>query len=276
MRQFVKRYGQWIVGTCVLLIIGTMWLLRRQTIPDIAARLDTQERPVIVWGVKADTNLFGWYDIETDSLQGFDIDLARALTAEITGGRGEAQFVEVTAKTRIPLLKNGVVDAVLATMTITEARKKVVSFTDVYFHAGQSLLVAEHSEINGLADLQLGHRILALKGATSAQKIRELAPQATVLEMENYGEAFIALQSHQGDALTTDNAILLGIMAQNPGYRLAGMPFTEEPFGIATDHHQEAFVAQLNQALVTLRANGIYDALYDKWFGPYLESEGSR
>lgn len=121
MRQFVKRYGQWIVGTCVLLIIGTMWLLRRQTIPDIAARLDTQERPVIVWGVKADTNLFGWYDIETDSLQGFDIDLARALTAEITGGRGEAQFVEVTAKTRIPLLKNGVVDAVLATMTITSA-----------------------------------------------------------------------------------------------------------------------------------------------------------
>src|SRR5690625_7403250 len=58
-----------------------------------------------------------------------------------------------------------------------------------------------------------------LKGSSSTQNMRELAPQVDVLDLENYSEGFVALQSGQGDALTTDNAILLGMIATNPDYR---------------------------------------------------------
>lgn len=93
---------------------------------DIATRI--KEEPTIIWGVKYDTRLFGMMDIETRKVEGFDIDIAKAITKEILGENGKAEFVEVTSKTRIPLLKNGNIDAIIATMTITEDRKKKLIF----------------------------------------------------------------------------------------------------------------------------------------------------
>ena len=230
---------------------------------DIAERIE--ENPIITWGVKVDTNLFGLYDIQSSEIRGFDIDIAKAITEELTGDADNAEFVEVTSKTRIPLLKNGNIDAIIATMTITEERKEQVNFTDIYFDAGQALLVPNDSSIQSLDDLTADTTVLAVKGSTSAQNIRELSPEANVLELENYSEAFTALQSGQGDAVTTDNAILLGIIADNPGYRLAGGNFTQEPYGIAINKGQDAFLTEVNEALETLKANGVYDAIYAKW-----------
>lgn len=230
---------------------------------DITERIE--ENPTLTWGVKVDTNLFGLYDIKSGEIRGFDIDIAKAITEELTGDAANAEFVEVTSKTRIPLLKNGNIDAIIATMTITEERKEQVNFSSVYFDAGQALLVPDDSPIQGLADLSADTTVLAVKGSTSAQNIRELAPETNVLELENYSEAFTALQSGQGDAITTDNAILLGIIADNPGYRLAGGNFTQEPYGIAINKGQDVLLTKVNEALETIKANGVYDEIYAKW-----------
>ena len=233
---------------------------------DITERLAESSTPTINWGVKADTNLFGLYNIAKGEIEGFDIDIAKALTEEITGDADDAEFIEVTSKTRIPLIKNGNIDAIIATMTISEERMKQVNFSDVYFAAGQSLLVPVGSSIQSVEDLNADTTVLAVKGSTSAQNIREHAPETNVLELENYSEAFTALQSGQGDAMTTDNAILLGIIADNPGYRLAGAPFTDEPYGIAINHGQENFLDAVNQALNTIIENGTYAEIFSKWF----------
>lgn len=233
---------------------------------DITERLAESNTPTINWGVKADTNLFGLYNIAKGEIEGFDIDIAKALTEEITGDAENAEFIEVTSKTRIPLIKNGNIDAIIATMTISEERLKQVNFSDVYFAAGQSLLVPNDSSIQSVTDLNADTTVLAVKGSTSAQNIREHAPEANILELENYSEAFTALQSGQGDAMTTDNAILLGIIADNPGYRLAGAPFTDEPYGIAINHGQENFLGQVNEALDTIIENGTYAEIFSKWF----------
>ena len=230
---------------------------------DITERIE--ENPTITWGVKVDTNLFGLYDIKSGEIRGFDIAIAKAITEEITGDEANAEFVEVTSKTRIPLLKNGNIDAIIATMTITEERKEQVNFSDIYFDAGQALLVPNDSSIQSLEDLSADTTVLAVKGSTSAQNIRELSPDTNVLELENYSEAFTALQSGQGDAVTTDNAILLGIIADNPGYRLAGGNFTQEPYGIAINKGQDDFLTEVNEALTTLKSNGVYDEIYAKW-----------
>lgn len=240
---------------------------------DIAERIDEQKTPVLTWGVKADTNLFGYYNIESAQIEGFDVDIAKALTDEMTNSTGKAEFVEVTSKTRIPLLKNGKIDGILATMTITEEREKEVDFSDVYFNGGQSLLVHEDSEIESLEDLTEDHTVLAIKGSSSTQNMRELAPQVDVLDLENYSEGFVALQSGQGDALTTDNAILLGMIATNPDYRLAGSNFTDEPYGIAINKGQDEFHKRLEEALDTIQDNGVYDEVYAKWFGEILPAD---
>lgn len=226
----------------------------------------SKQTDTITWGVKYDTRLFGMMDIKSSTVQGFDIDIAKAITQKILGKNGKAEFVEVTSKTRIPLLKNGNIDAIIATMTITDERKKQVDFSEVYFDAGQSLLVKKGSPIKSVDDLNADTTVLAVKGSTSADNIHQHAPDAKVLELENYAEAFTALQSGQGDAMTTDNAILLGMAAENPAYTLTGEAFTNEPYGIAINKGQKDFLQAVNKALKDMIADGTYDKIFHKWF----------
>ncbi|KAA9292804.1 glutamate ABC transporter substrate-binding protein [Aerococcus urinae] len=234
---------------------------------NIMDRLQTDQPPKIRWGVKVDTNLFGFYNIEKGEVEGFDIDIAKELTKRIAGPNAQAEFVEVTSKTRIPLLKNANIDAIIATMTISEERKKQVDFSDIYFNAGQALLVGPDVKLKGIEDLGPDHTVLAVKGSTSAQRIKEHAPEAKVLELENYSEAFTALKSGQGQAMTTDNAILLGISKENPDYHIAGSTFTREPYGIAVNKGQDDFRQAINQGLKDMVADGSYQAIFKKWFG---------
>src|SRR3954452_15484859 len=169
-----------------------------------------KERDKIVFGVKYDTKLFGLKNPSTGEVEGFDIDVAKQLAKEILGDENKVEFVEVTSKTRIPLLNKGDIDAIIATMTITEERKQEVDFTDVYFEAGQSLLVKKGSPVQGIDDLTKDTTVLAVKGSTSTDNIREAAPDAPVLEFENYAEAFTALKAGKGEVLTTDDSILAG------------------------------------------------------------------
>jgi putative glutamine transport system substrate-binding protein len=172
---------------------------------------------------------------------------------------------EVTSKTRMQMLKNGDIDAIIATMTITEARKKEVEFSDVYFSAGQSLLVKKGSPIKGLPDIKKGVKVIAVKGSTSTKNIREKAPDATVLEFENYQDAFSALKAGQGDTLTTDNAILHGMASQDKNYVVTEGTFTDEPYGIAIVKDDTGFAGYVNGFLKEIKATGEYDKIFKKW-----------
>jgi len=224
-----------------------------------------KKRDKLVAGVKYDTNLFGLKDPASGKVEGFDIDIAKALAKELLGDENKIELKEVTSKTRIPMLDKGDIDAIIATMTITEERKKQVNFSDVYFKAGQSLLVKKGSDIKSVEDLK-GKTAIAVKGSTSAKNIREKAPDAKVLEFENYAEAFTALKAGKGDTLTTDNAILLGMVQQDPNYELVGGLFTDEPYGIASKKGDEGMSKKINEFLKKLQDSGEYKKIYKKWF----------
>jgi putative glutamine transport system substrate-binding protein len=230
---------------------------------DVLAQIKEDKK--IVFGVKYDTRLFGLKNPSTGEVEGFDIDLSKALAEEIFGKDVKPEYVEVTSKTRVGLLNNDKIDAVVATMTINEDRKKEVDFTDVYFDAGQSLLVKKGSKVHGIEDLKKGTTVLAVKGSTSAINIREKSPETKVLEFENYAEAFTALKSNKGDALTTDDSILYGMAEEDPSFELVGGTFTEEPYGIAVKKGNKELVDELNKALQSLKDSGKYDEIKDKW-----------
>ena len=212
-----------------------------------------KESKTITWGVKADTRLFGLMSIKTGKIEGFEVDLAKALTKQMLGKDAKAEFVQTTPKTRIPLLKNGNIDAILATMTITPDRKKQVTFSEPYFTAGQSLLVKDDSSIKNVRDLN-GKTALAVKGTTAVDNY------------DDYGQAFTALKAGQGQAMTTDNGLLAGIASENKGYKLVGGTYTSEPYGIAVEKGQTDFADHINKALNELKKNGTYHRLLVKWF----------
>lgn len=219
----------------------------------------------IVWGVKNDTKLFGLKNPSTGEIEGFDVDIAKAITEIILGDPEKVELVEVTSKTRIPMLNNGEIDAIVATMTITEERKQQVDFSEVYFEAGQALLVKKGSPIQSIDDITNSTKVITVKGSTSAQNIREKAPDAQVLEFENYAEAFTALKAGQGDTLTTDNSILYGMASEDNNYEVVGGTFTDEPYGIAVKKGEAEFLQAINDALAELKESGKYDEILNKW-----------
>lgn len=221
----------------------------------------------IIWGVKADTNLFGLMNVKKNKIEGFDVDVAKALTKQILGPSGKAEFVQVTSDTRMPLLKAGNIDAIIATMTITPERKKQVDFSDVYFKAGGSLLVKKGSKIHSVKDLKKGTKVIVVQGSTYGDNIKKAAPDTQILQLADYAQAFTALKAGQADALSTDNGILYGMSIQDKNYVVVGGTYTNEPYGIAINKGQKPFVRTVNAALAKIKENGTYDKIAQKWFG---------
>lgn len=220
----------------------------------------------MIWGVKADTRLFGLMNIKTGKIEGFDVDMAKEITKRIDP-KAKPVFVQVTSQTRIPLLKNGNIQAIIATMTGTPERAKIVDFSVPYFNAGQSLLVVKGSKIKNVQDLNhKGVTVLGTVGSNSVINIKKVAPKARVLQLQDYAQALTALKSGQGDALTTDNGILYGMSEQNPTTRVVGGTFTKEPYSVAIDKHQTKLKAAINQAIEAIHKDGTYDRLVKKWF----------
>ena len=238
-----------------------------KSISDQSVLKNIRQSKTITWAVEGDKKLFSLIDIRDDHEKGFDIDMAKAITKEILGPKGQAQFTLATAQSRIPLLKNGNVDAVIATLTITPERAKIISFSKSYFQAGKSLLVPKGSPVKKVSDLN-GKTVIGIVGDNSVEIIKKVAPRAKVVAMQDYGQAVSALKSHQGDALTSDNGILYGIAAQNPEeLEVTGGTFTKEPYGIAVNQNQAPFHRAINRAIDKLHRNGEYNRLIKKWFG---------
>ncbi|ETY75034.1 glutamate ABC transporter substrate-binding protein [Lactiplantibacillus fabifermentans] len=266
MKKFKRYIG--LLGLVSMLAIVLSACGSRQSLSKQDVLTNDKASNTITWGVKADTKLFGLMDVSDNTIKGFDVDIAKALTKKILGKNGKAKFVQVTSQTRIPLLKNGNIDAIIATMTITPEREKQVDFSDSYFDAGQSLLVKNSSNIKSVKDLnKTGTKVIGVTGANSVANIKKYAPKAKVLELSDYAQAMTALKSGQGAALTTDNGILYGMAAQNKGYKVVGGTFTKEPYGIALNKGQQPMQKAINKALKEIEADGTYNRILKKWFG---------
>lgn len=258
----MKKFKKLILLALGLLLVLTLTACKNE---DANTYEQVKQDKTITWGIRADTRLFGLTNIRTGKIEGFEVDLANALTKQMLGKNAHAEFLTTTANTRIPLLKNHNIDAVLATMTITKERAKQVSFTHSYFPAGSSLLVPNDSKITNVRQLN-NKTVLAVKGTTAVDDVHKFAPKARVLQYDDYGQAMSALKAKQGVALTTDNGLLAGIAQENPGYKLVGGVYVNAPYGIAVNKGQTQMVNHLNKALAELKKNGTYKKLIYKWF----------
>ncbi|MCM0596023.1 transporter substrate-binding domain-containing protein [Weissella uvarum] len=218
------------------------------------------------WGVKGDTKLMGLMDIKTGKLQGFDIDMAKEITKRVDP-KAKPVFTQITSGTRIPMLLNGNIDAIIATMSITPEREEVVDFSKPYFKAGQAILVKKDSKIKSIKDLNHSNmKILAVQGSNSLQNAKKYAPKAKGSALQDYATALTALQSGQGDALTTDSSILYGMAVDNKDTKVVGGNFTDDPYGVAMAKNDPKLRHAINHAIDDIKADGTYDRLAKKWF----------
>jgi putative glutamine transport system substrate-binding protein len=229
-----------------------------------------KKRGTIKIGVKYDAPPFGSLNPQTNQVAGFDVDIARAIAKHVLGSPDKVELVQVKSDNRIPLVQNGDIDAFVATATITPARMKTIDFSNVYYRAGQSLLVKKNSTIKSYKDLD-GKGVCSVQGSTPEQTIRRLVPKANVVTFETYPECLTALRGGRVDAVTTDNVILGGYEAQDPSQlQLVGGLFTFEPYGIGIRKGNASLVKAINDTLADLKKSGDYAKMHEKWLGKKL------
>ena len=221
-------------------------------------------------GVDQNTYLWGYRDPVTGRLTGFDIDMLEQVSQAIFGSPDNIRYVIVPNEDRVQAVADGQVDIVAETMTINCEREKSVDFSTVYYQAGQRILVPANSTIAGPEDLG-GKRVCATKGSTSLQNLVAPGMPANIelWGVNNETDCLVMLQQGQVDAISTDDAILLGLAAQDPNTKVVGPTFSSEPYGMAISKAHPDFTEFVNGVLAAVRYDGTWTQIYDKWLAPY-------
>ncbi|SBS74742.1 glutamate ABC transporter substrate-binding protein [uncultured Microbacterium sp.] len=224
------------------------------------------ERGKVRIGVKEDQPNLGYLDPTTGERSGFDIDIARWIAASLGYDEEDIEFSVIDSKAREDSITRGDIDYYVGTYSISDARKELISFAGPYFITGQGLLVmADNDTITGPDSLTSDMIICSATGSTSIQNIQRDYPSQTE-EFDKYSECVEAMKNGQVDAVTTDEAILLGYAAQDPdNLKVTGEVFSEERYGVGIKKGDTAFVEYVN----TLFTDGgdIWQAIFDKNLG---------
>lgn len=221
-------------------------------------------RGFLIAGVDQNTYPFGFLNPFNGQIQGFDIDMVRAVAQAIFGDPDKVHYKPISNTQRIPDIQNGSVDIVAHTTTITCTRLRQVSFSSVYFDAHQRVLVLKNSSARSLTDLR-GQKVCATSGSTSIPAI--VAAGAILVPVPYSIDCLVLLQQGDVAAISTDDNILAGLAKQDPWTVLTGPLLNDQPYGLAISKQHPDFVAFVNAVLEQLRTDGQWSASYARWIG---------
>ncbi|GAD89303.1 arginine ABC transporter substrate-binding protein ArtI [Vibrio halioticoli NBRC 102217] len=202
-----------------------------------------------------------------NEIQGFDVDLANALCKQI---EAKCTFHNQSFDSLIPALKFKRYDAAISGMDITEARQQQVNFTQPYYD-NSAAFIAVKGKVENQAALK-GKRVGVQNGSTHQSYLIEQKPGVTAVPYASYQDAFIDMQNGRIDSVFGDTAVVAEWFKKNDKLSYVGEQVTNKQyfgngFGIAVNKDNQALLDQLNAALKTVKENGEYKAIFEKYFG---------
>jgi polar amino acid transport system substrate-binding protein len=239
---------------------------------------EVKKNGVLVAGVKDSLPPFGSVDPNTKEYVGYDIDFVKYIANKLGV---KVEYKPVSSANRMPMLMEGRIDLIAATMTKNPERAKQIDFSYTYFLTGQKFLTKKGT-VKSLKDLE-GQKIGTTKGSTSEQNVKKAVPSATVLSFDDYPQGVLALQQGKVIAETTDESILagqLGKLQKNPATRgqfeIPDLQISTEPYGLGIRKGDTNFLNFVNATLLEMEKNGEAKKIFDKWFGPDSDSPINR
>lgn len=206
------------------------------------------DRGEVVIGVKEDQPGLGYLDTVTKERSGFDVDVARWIAASLGYDEENIEFKAIASANREQAIKNGDVDYYVGTYSINDKRKQDIDFAGPYFVTGQGLLVKSGgTDYQSLEELD-GKTVCSATGSTPIQNIKENFPKIKAQEFDLYSACVEGLINGQADAVTTDQAILIGYAAQDPDNLMVttGPLLTEEKYGVGLPKGDDVLREHIN------------------------------
>ena len=218
----------------------------------------------VVVGTNAEFMPFEYTD-DDNNIIGYDIDIIKAV--------GKAAGLDINIQnqafdTLVEGLESGKLDAVISGMTITEARKLKVDFSDPYYNAAQVIVVLEKTKgFDKIEDIK-GKLVGVQLGTTGAGMSEEAMGENNpdLKQFRKYNEVFSELRLGRIDAIVVDLPVAQAYVRKMEGIRISSPAMSEEEYGIAVKKGDTELLEKINGGLKKIRESGEYDAITEKWF----------
>jgi len=152
------------------------------------------------------------------NLVGLEIDLARKLAEELLGDPQAIELIAVDNQERLQMVLEDRVDIVIARVSVTASRNRIVDFSPHYYLDGTAI-ITNNPEIKDVRDLTR-KKIAILKNSQTIAVVRHKLPDTILVGVDSYQAALELIANKQADAFAGDRSILIGWMQEHPTYKL--------------------------------------------------------
>lgn len=199
---------------------------------------------------------------EKGEIIGFDVDIANAICKEI---QANCSFKSLSFDGLVQAVKQKRIDGAISAMDITEARSKQVLFSDAYYDSSASFIA-----LKGKADLNTAKNVGVQNGTTFQQYVVAEAKQYAPKAYNSIQDSILDLKNGRIDLIFGDTAVLADMLSKETDLTFVGEKVTNPKYfgnglGIAINKGNKDLVDELNKGLATIKANGEYQKIYDKW-----------
>jgi polar amino acid transport system substrate-binding protein len=224
--------------------------------------------------IGSDTSFPPFESLNGSTAEGFDVDLANAIAKEMGL---TVDFTSQKFDTLIPQLKaGGTFDAIMSAMTITDERKKEISFSTPYIDSNQSIAVVKgkFAKLDGndtaAIDKAFAGKIIGVQSGTTGEAWAKenLKSAATITPFDDTLSAFSALNAGKVDAVVNDLPVSAYLVKSSyTGDELVAEIPTGEQYGIGISTDNAALLTAIDDAFAKVKSSGEYATIYQKWFG---------
>lgn len=233
--------------------------------PSHAAELaEIEQRGYLIVGVKDNLRPLGFTN-EAGELEGLEIDLAHWLAERILGDAEAVVFQPLANQERLSALLEDEVDLVVARLTFTASRSRLVDFSQPYYFDGTAL-ITQNGSLQRLSDLR--HQPIAvLRDSDTIATVRFQIPTARLVGVGSYEEAKALLETGQAVAFAADASVLTGWVQEYPSYRLLPVLLSAEALavGLPRGLQYDSLRRQVNRAIEQWRTEGRLQERVQHW-----------
>ena len=203
------------------------------------------------------------YEMTTDSgeFEGIDVEIAGAIAKELGL---ELQIDDMDFDAALLAAQEGKSDIVMAGVSVTEERQKVMNFSVSYATGVQVIIVPENSDIKGPDDLP-DHMIGTQRGTTGANYCESDFGDDHVVKYDNGLTAVQALNNGQVDCVVIDKAPAESFVAANPGLMILETEYANEDYAIGMSKENTALLDAVNAAVKKLQDDGTIQSIIEKY-----------
>lgn len=204
-------------------------------------------------------------------VEGFDIDIAEALCAEIGA---TCEMIQTEWEAIIPTLEEGKCDAIVASMSITEERKQRIDFSEKYYFTPAMFAAAEGVDWADDDAGMAGKTVCVQRGTIHHAYVEAKFPSANLVTYPSQDEVFLDLSSGRCDASMADSIATKDGFLDTPagqGFAFFGGAHSDreihgEGVGIGLRKSDGDLRERLNAAITAIRENGTYAEINAKYF----------